>query len=522
MRRADPRAALALAALLVVFHQKRGRILPFRLNAEQRKVLALLCCRDRVLVLKARQVGITTVCCLYDLLFALANPGVGVAIVADVLDKSKEKLGVIKGWARQIGIPLAVAQKETIVLANGSTIRALSAVAPAEEGMSRTSRSGSFGLIHCTEMALWRNDAATYSALTGSAPFAQIVVESTASPAANLFRRMCEGAGLVEGTGEEELHESVEGLEGIGEGWEPIFLSVELHEAYRADPSSITDAEWQRAQSAWGFTRRDSAAWWIERLRSQFFGDVHACCREYPVRPADAFAFAAGRWIYAYEKARPVRVDGDWRIYREYDPSDPPILGVDTSKGVGGDASAIAIIGHRTGALYATYRCNTISVPDFAAVVLAACTVWRPAAVVVESNGVGTAVYQEMADTEWNVVEQVSSDTDGEKEVRLRVVKGRIESGVWRCGPELVDEVLHSVRDKKGKWTGPDDLLNALSFAEKERLANPWVKEEEAPRLLSTKHFKPADYLPRPPKARPDPGKRARGKRLRQKLMQVS
>lgn len=454
MRKVAYAAALRVACGLVILDQATGRLGPFEVNDEQRRVLRAILDHDLVIILKGRQVGVSTICCLYDLLFAAANPGVSVAIIADVHEKAIGLLDKCRRWARKAGYPLLIDNERKLVLGNGSEIVAITANKPdTGSDESTVGRSATYALLHFSELAFYNRDRAVWAALTSTAlPNAKIIVESTATPAENLFRAIW----------------------GSVEGWFHVFLSIEEHDVYQRDPLELTDEQWEALQSDQGFTSRAHAAWWHHQVRTKLVGDVHRGLREYPVRPEHAFAFAEGRWIMAYTPAEP-RIDGAWSFY--VDPEafpEPAVLGVDTAKGVGLDASAIVARGQRTGRMLATWKDNKTSIPAFTDVVKAAVRRWKPVAVVIESNGVGCSVYQEVSETVWETVEQKSSENNGEKNVRMTKVKHDIETGALIAGPELQNEVKHSMVTKKGGYEGPDDLLNAASFAGKWIDENPW------------------------------------------------
>lgn len=445
--RFDP--LVMLAARLKVLDQRTTTLGPLALNAEQREVLRAIIDHERVLVLKGRQVGVSTVCCVVDLAFAVAHPGLSCAIVADTQQKAEGLLAKVASWAKSIGVPLTKENVRSIELANGATIDALSAVSSAEEGESRVGRSKSYALLHLSEVGFWRDDRSVFAALLSTAlPGARVVVESTASAAENLLR---------------ELWRSTDN------GWHKVFLSLERHEVYTRDAGDITDEQWQALQVGHGFTSRPHAAWWWHKVTTDFGGDLHRALREYPVRPDDCWSFAEGRWIVSYTSAV-VRSAAEWTYYREHDPLDPAIFGVDTGGGLGADASAIAIVGQRSRRIYATFTSTTTTLPEFIAIIRAADAQWGPVAVAVESNGIGQGVYQELRDrSTLPVTEQKSSA--GEKHLRLTRLKLAIESGAMPVGPEVVAELASS---RISRPTGPrgaplyegrDDLLNALSFA---------------------------------------------------------
>lgn len=454
----------ALAEQLQLLDQSTGLISRFELNDEQRVVLAALADHDRVAVLKARQQGISTICCLYDLVHAIVHPGHSVAIVADVQEKAEGLLAKCAAWAKQLGIPLMTENVRTITLANGSSIEAKSAVSRATGGESRVGRSKSYALIHLSELAFMADDFALFSALTSTLlPGGKVIVESTASPADNLYNKL--------------WHDS-------DNGWHRLFFSVEAHAAYRADPSSISDETWEKLRAEYRFTRRDSAAWWHRKLHTDMGSDVYRAQREYPITPEQAFAFAEGRWIHDFTAAPGCKVTGNARLEGrfevEYGHADEPVMyGVDVGSGSGGDYSALAVIGRATGKIHRVVASNTLDVAEFAAAVAARAAIDKPWVIVVETNGIGAGVLSLLRAAKLPGVEHVSDKS--EKAARFAALRQAIESGALPIGPELVLELKSSVVDRDGKYTGRDDVLSALSFARARWALAPYVPP--APKL---------------------------------------
>jgi hypothetical protein len=458
MFQADPRTLAALAPALTILHQSTGALEPFVPTNPQRRVWAALWDHARVVVLKGRQVYISTAVVLYALAFAMVNPGVKVALVADIAEKAEGLLAKATAWARELGMETPTANTKRLVLWNGAELHAITAnSADVGSGEVKAGRSFSYGLIILSEFAFYTRDSAILASLTRSAlAGARIIIETTATPAENAFRSLWDG----------------------GPGWEHVFLSFEEHEAYQADPGSIDDATWADLQSKYEFTSRPHAAYWWRMVQTDMNGDVHRGLREAPVKPEHAFAFAEGRWIFRYDEAVPVSVDGCWSHYEDTDESGV-IIGVDTASGVGADASAIAVVGRARGNLVATWTSRTVKVPEFIDVVKAALARWRPMATLIEGNGIGKGVFQAVSATPGvRVFEHTTHDA--EKPVRMNVVKLAIEAGEIVAGPELEHEVKHSMMLRPRRagggplWDGPDDLLNALGFALVYRREHPW------------------------------------------------
>lgn len=472
MRRLRFDALLRMSAALVILNQEVSSSAPWVMNEEQREVLAEVLEHQYTIVLKGRQVGVSTVVLLVVMAFAIANPGVNCAIVADTAEKAEGLLARLGGWLKQLGCSLDVDNTRSITLPNGTTIDALSAVSRADEGESRVGRSKSYALLHLSEVGFWANDAAVFAGLTSTAlPSAKIIIESTASAAENLFKKLWN----------DETN-----------GWRHVFLPIERHVVYRADPTTISDETWEALQAAHGFTRRDTAAWWYRKMTTAFGGDAQRALREFPIIPDHCFAFAEGRWILKHTSAVGVIEHGTWTDGR-YDgwttygasPGEPVLFGVDTGAGLGADASAIGVIGEVTGRLYATFTSATTSVDDFVDVVDVAADRWHPKAVIVEVNGIGRGVQSALAKRlACEVVEQTSG---AEKHQRLTRLKVAIESGRLPIGPELVAEAQSSrIKKPTGAggapvYVGRDDLLNAVSFADWWRMTQMAASEPVRP-----------------------------------------
>jgi len=444
-----------LAGFLSIINQSSSTFAPWVMSDEQLEILAEIVGSQNVIVLKGRQVGSSTVCLLYALVSAMTNPGMPHAIVADTAEKATVMLNRIKDWCGQIGVGTEKANDSTIILKNGAVIDAMSAVSRAEGGESRVGRSKSYFFILASELAFWVNDEAVFRGLTATAlPNARIVIESTASAADNLFRKHWNG-----------------------DEWDHVFLSVEQHEAYRTHEEAIDDETWTELQDPrFGFTRRDSAAWWWRTCQTKFAGDEVGCLREFPVLPEHCFANAKGRWINEYVEAHPT-AEGEWSEgrfagwmrYKLGPPTEPVVFGVDTAAGHGGDSSALCVLGLHTGTIYATWCSSTTPIPGFIDVVRDAADLWKPKAIVVEYNGIGIPTYETLSQmTKHNVIKQVSGT---EKHLRLQRLKQVIEDGTVAIGPELVYEVKSSriqppkTAKSQAEYVGRDDMLNALSFA---------------------------------------------------------
>lgn len=498
-----------LARKLTVLDQETSTYKPFVFNLEQRFLLRALLKHKRVRTGKARQIGSTTIHALVITAAMLCNPGLPCGVVADSWDNSEGVVEKIAHWVRDdLGITPTTDNVREVKLANGARCVARTALQPGggttgEEGgqkESKTGRSKTFGIVLATERSFWRNARAVWAAMTSAlSSNARVWDESTGAPGDGAFRESLDVKPDAE-----------------YDGWHRIFFSVESHENYRIAEEALTDeqwaerfgntkrlvddARWEDMRNRLGFQSRAAAAWWRAKLIGDFQGDEPRMRREFPVRVEDMFVFAEGQHIRAWKEVAVV-VDGAWNFYRaakrtveldendvevEYDGfGEPVVMAVDVAHGLGGkaDASAIVLIGQKTRRVCASFRDNTISIPELEKLMDQVVKTYRPVCVIVESNGPGAGVYAHAALHYMHPVEQVSSE--GELWERRDSLRWAIERKDLPIGGHLAEEAKSSNIVKrvsptdgtiKPAFAGKDDVLSAVSFALRWIDNNPFVE----------------------------------------------
>ena len=116
-------------------------------------------------VLKSRQMAITTVCSVIELFWALANPGVQGAIIADRTDNLERLRRIFASLLQTLPAEwrspehaLVQNNRNGMVFANRSTLDLLAAANNPDLGASRA-----LNLAHMTECSLWRSLAGVES-----------------------------------------------------------------------------------------------------------------------------------------------------------------------------------------------------------------------------------------------------------------------------------------------------------------------------------------------------------------------
>jgi len=447
--------ALKLAQRISVLDQKTGSLIPFDLNQEQREVLKSILMHQRLVVVKGRQIGCSTVSAYFVTLAALLNPGLPICIIADEQAKSEALLLKVKNWLKELGVKMQKDNVRSCILANGANIDAISAMSTSEDEESRVGRSKSYGCIWGSEQAFWRNARAVWAALTSTAGLsAKILVESTGSPAGEMFESLARNAIDAREVSQDQ------------ERYARLFFGVEHHDAYRRDPQSIDDATFEALREKHGFQRRDAAAWWEWKRTTDLGGDTQRALREYPVTFEDAFAFPLGRYYRQWHPATVTTVDG-WDAYSAPLEEEPRVIAAFASTGLGRESSAIAEVGMWSSALYSTWV-DHCELPAFVDTLVRASDHRQPKAVVIETgNEPGTELLKLLAQRRGIPVYPHHTTEATWTRVRSEM-RVRIESGLLPVGEQLLEEVKQVfLDDKTGKVRGEEtsSLTKAVALA---------------------------------------------------------
>lgn len=176
-----------------------GVRVPFKWNRIQRRLMSRR--RGWDIVLKARQVGLTTLELARDLWFALCRPSVSVAVI---VQPHKENLprrkvvaqlrDMIQHLGRDVGAEWSGA---TVRFANASTITVLDA-GGSEDAAAKMGRGGTYHRAHVTELAHFPFAGPLLEALLAAVPQpdrgGELTVESTPRGVGGVFHDLWTGA----------------------------------------------------------------------------------------------------------------------------------------------------------------------------------------------------------------------------------------------------------------------------------------------------------------------------------------
>ena len=264
---------------------KEGLQVRFEMNDAQSEFVKELTGRD--IVLKARQRGFTTLCCIIALDECLFNPNWRAAIIAHKLDDAKSIFETkvkfpydnLPDQLKQ-RLPLVKDSADTLSIANGSTLE-----------VKTSARSGTYQRLHISEFGkiCAKYPEKAREIVTGSFPAAehgQITIESTAEGKEGRFYDMCDQA--QRGKGRYRFH------------FFPWWSASEYRTMAGSEIITPEDRVYFDGLKAQG-VRLDAEqeAWWVATEREQG-GDMK---REYPATPEEAFQQAIEGAIFASQLA---------------------------------------------------------------------------------------------------------------------------------------------------------------------------------------------------------------------------
>jgi len=358
--------------LLKIQDKYSGKLVNFSPNGEQKQLLKKLEKHKKIIILKPRQIGVSTLLRAY-------------ALWKTYITKDPLKFGVISFHQRSaknlrrmdkvmhdslpyiLHKPLALDNATTMSFQeSGAELSSFTA------GSKGGTRSFMLSSVHLSEFAFYDDPQEMLAQIVATVGTGQIIIESTPNQPADTFHRLIMGAPengwhLVTYWWWEHSHYRQE----APKDFEPTELERHLIKQYGVDNDQLY---WRRNQvSTLG----------LEKFR-----------REYPACLDDAFHYASASYFSLDDirEIEAIQFDGEDRLYGEPREDDVYAMGVDVAAGVGGDYSTISVISMATLQPVFHYRCNTISPSAFADKVMKTAQWFNDARVLCESNNHGHVV----------------------------------------------------------------------------------------------------------------------------------
>lgn len=428
---------LKFLRVLTVFDKNLGKTVPFVPTAAQLRLAECLVKNKRVIILKARQIGASTIVRAYFTWKALMSEEPLRLGIMSYTHESAQYLHsldktFVEGLPSAMRRPLDSSTSRTIKLKDsGAELRSFTS------GMKGGgTRSYALSDLHLSEFAHYDDQEEVLSnAVSTVGEGGQIVIETTANGPGDKYHQMVVGC--------------------PGNGWTLFWSPWYEHSAYAkqarfglSNVSAMTQEE-RIIKSKLRLT--NDQMYWRRTMIHQMGPDKFR--REYPATPEEAFVGTSKTWLQpSHLENIEIRSGSGKEIYTvpTDDFEDVPIcLGVDVAGGTGGDYTVITAVSLETGQPVFHYHCNDESPGKISERLLGMCEKWNVKKVLVESNGLGGIVLQRLRDMSldktlfWKDNEGKDWTTNKWSKIRAyEELKTRLEDGsivvMWKA---LYDEL---------------------------------------------------------------------------------
>lgn len=358
--------------LLWISDKSSSKRVRFEPNLEQLRLLEQVKDHRRVIVLKPRQIGVSTMLRAYALwqVYRTEDPLMfGVISFHDRSAKHLRKMdnNLLNSMPKLLHRDLKIDNSTTLEFADtAATLCSYTA------GSKGGTRSFTLTAAHLSEFAFYDDPEELLAQVTATVGEGQILIESTSNKAGDAFHRLVQGA--------------------PENGWHLVTFWWWEHERYRMPAPRRFKATGEEKLLIERYGLDNEQVYWrrqqIATLGKEKFR------REYPACMDDAFFFASSTY-FDPEKLLDIEAlsftDSE-RVYEKPMEQDCYSVGVDVAAGVGSDYSAITVVSLSTHQPVYHYRNNQISPTDFADVVLKVAQKYNNAKVLCESNNHGHVV----------------------------------------------------------------------------------------------------------------------------------
>ena len=367
--------------------------------------------RDRTgwdVVLKARQIGFSTLELARDLHHALTHPGHNVLVVVhDEKLKSQlfEALRIMAEALQELGLLPATrysTKTELVFKDTGSAVRIVEA-GETERSAEKKGRSGTVHRLHATEMAFYGAAGNTMAAVLSSVvehhEGGELVIESTPNGAGGMF------------------HETVKAAAESSSNYTLHFFPWWKHKKYSRPTAKDFDPkprdDWEVKLRALGCTDKQ-ISWWRTKVDDPNIGTDKALA-EFPIDNETCFRAAGRTYIQAtttdylattvrppLREARVVwkgRSFGVALIFANPLPGRRYVIGGDVAEGIGEDNHAAVVLDRATGQMMATFCCNDIEPGDFGVALCVLGYIYNTATIAPERNNHGHAAIRVITHT---------------------------------------------------------------------------------------------------------------------------
>jgi hypothetical protein len=433
---------------------KDSRLVPFKLNGYQRRLYRLvekLRAEDkpvRIIVLKARQMGISTFCAGSVFHAAATNFYTKSMLVAHDIDSSVNLFTMVKRMydfmPDRIKPMSRYSNRRELVFENsdeatrGQAPGLLSSIEIETANKSTAGRSGTIHHLHISELAFWNNAINPMNGLLQAVPNkpgTSVFIESTAN-------------GIV-GDGE-TFHQMWMKAKAGENDFVPFFIPWFENPEYSMQ--TLGDEVWKdneiQLANAHGLTN-EQISWRRWKIRNDFAGDETLFNQEFPASAEESF-LVSGRPVFniamlmkkMHGLNETPRIDEAFKIFKEPEPGKVYCIGADTAEGLEqGDYSTAFVIDREFNQM-ASMRVH-MDTDHFADALIKLAKMYNGALITWELNNHGHAVLSRLKDKSYyNLYTREDFDEMADK---------RMKKLGWQTNVKtkqlMLDEFRAAVRD---------------------------------------------------------------------------
>lgn len=362
---------------LTIMHKQRQRLNAFEVSAPQQHLLDVLKNHNRVIVLKARQLGVSTLTRAWHFWNSyISTEPTQYAVISHTRDSAEELHRMERVFydnlPNELKRPLERASAKTLKFRDsGSAVRTYTA------GGKGGTRSFAMNAVHLSEFAFYENQEEVMATVLAAVGDGQIIIESTPNVHGDMFHELVKGA--ADGTN----------------GWKLVFFPWFIHKPYQSEVADwyLPTVREQEIQEEFDLTLEQ--LFWRKKQLKTIGQDKFI--REYPSTVDEAFRATGVQFFNPEQLDNIVPVDMGSREHRQYAPpqeGEAYVIGVDVGSGLGKktDFSAVTVVSVSTRQPVYHYITNQVSPSALAEKIMAIWDKYNCGRVIVESNGSGNWV----------------------------------------------------------------------------------------------------------------------------------
>jgi len=484
--------------LCKVFDKNAGKMVPFTPTSAQWRLAECLMANKRVVILKARQIGASTITRAYFTWKALvAAEPLKMGIMSYTHESAQYLHSLDKGFVE--GLPSALARK-----LDSSTSRTIKFRDTGAELRSFTAgmkgggtRSYSLSDLHLSEFAHYDDqDEVLSNAVSTVGEGGQIVIETTANGPGNKYHQLV--------------------LEAPHNGWTLFWSPWYEHPTYtktqKFGMSNVPPMTMEERKIQGKLNLTKDQMYWRRTMIHTMGPDKFM--QEYPSTPTEAFVATAKSWLQPshFEGIEVRKGSGKEMCLVPPDEmdADPLVLGIDVASGTGGDYTAVTAVSVSTGQPVWHWHSNDESPGRFTERILSWIEKWDIRNILIETNAHGAIVLSRIRDLgiDENLLwhDDAGKDWTTNKWTKIRALeelKTRLENGSISVMVEPLYKELQQLDNSGATPRAPkgchDDLVMATALAyialldvpsmstreNKERLMDNWIKSQRVSKILS-------------------------------------